>query len=106
MRPNTTEDLQDYLLNVDLDIDIWSRGRDAAAAGRLTDRMLKACYPFVEIEHKDTLKWNRVLKEHFEQNDNFQWPFLIRSSAVTIENYVFFQNREDRDLFDGLRYLY
>lgn len=86
---------------VDLDIDIWGRGRDAAAAGRLTLRMLKACYPYVgPID--DTGLWLRLTKavaEQFERNYNDQRVWMLK------ERHIFFQNKEDAEICRALQYL-
>lgn len=86
---------------VDLDIDIWGYGRDAAQAGRLSDRMLKACYPFVETKgFSKHIKFMTILTENFPYNHNNQNVYLVR------RGFIVFQNKEDAELFRALIYIY
>lgn len=91
----------------ELDIDIWSNGRDAANAGRFTTRMLKAYYPFVELNRELSLvkrgELLNILVEHFPDQINHQYTF--KTWTITEFIYVFFKSKEDADYFRGLLYV-
>lgn len=97
-------------LHVDLDIDIWGRGRDAAKAGRLTNPMLRAAgYPYVDLFEtpkyfKDSTLVKKILEDHYEPDIYGQKPYLIRKDHLVF--YVFFQSKEERDMFKVLMLLY
>lgn len=87
---------------VDLDIDIWGRGRDAAQAGRHSEPMMKACYPYVELPPNLPLtKLIAILKEHFSELNAFDQRTYYHNWSC-----IFFQSREDAELFRGLLYVY
>jgi hypothetical protein len=91
---------------VDLDIDIWGYGRDAAAAGLFTTASLKAAYPYVEVPDVWLYPWgklNTMLDEHFPLNHNDQRVF--KTWIQQRPGYVFFQNREDAEFCRGLFYI-
>lgn len=84
-----------------LDLDIWARGRDAAQAGRITERMLEGAYPNIEIRtNTDRDKIKLICTEHLEPNHYGQQVWRIDG------HHVFFISTEDRDLCRGLLYLY
>ena len=88
------------MVDTQLDIDIWGYGRDAAQAGRLTTKMLKACYPFIEAgDGRMQRKLMAAVRGHLEHNHAGQEQFLVR------ENYVFFQSKEDMQFVRALLYV-
>lgn len=87
---------------VDIDIDIWGRGRDAARGGLITENaMMAAGYPSIEIPSKDIdHKMSRILRENLERNHNGQLVWYCTGKRL------FFQSQEDRDLCRALLYIY
>jgi hypothetical protein len=86
---------------VDIDIDIWGRGRDAAKAGRITERAMLAGYPSIEIPSQDINdKMCLIIADNLERNHNGQPVYRFFGLRV------FFQYQEDRDLCRALLYIY
>jgi hypothetical protein len=84
---------------VDIDIDIWRYGR--TQNGRLDMSYLHANYPHVPIKNEVArMKVGAILFNHFDRNHFDQDPWLIRQDCV------YFQEREDAELFRALLYIY
>ncbi|ESX17908.1 hypothetical protein X766_16105 [Mesorhizobium sp. LSJC255A00] len=88
--------------SVDLDIDLWGRGR--GVNGQLGNQWLRDHYPHVDLYGtkfgKNEPRTLEILQEFFERDHNEQYPFLLRFGVV------FFQEKEQADLFRGLLYIY
>ncbi len=86
---------------VDIDIDIWGRGRDATKAGQITERAMLAGYPSIEIPSQDINdKMCLIIADNLERNHNGQRVY--RFFGI----HIFFQSQEDRDLCRALLYIY
>lgn len=86
---------------VDIDIDIWGRGRDAAGAGRITEKAMLTGYPSIEIPSQDINdKMCLIIADNLERNHNGQVVYRF------VNSHIFFQSQEDRDLCQGLLYIY
>jgi hypothetical protein len=88
--------------SVDIDVDLWGKGR--GVNGQLGNQWLRDHYPHVDLSgtkfHRDQVTTLKILKEYFELDHNDHYPFLLRLGVV------FFQEKEQADLFRGLLYIY
>ena len=85
---------------VDIDIDIWRYGRDPH--GRLNVKYLKAGgYPYIKLDNtKMQEKMSLIIYDNLQPGQNGLREYVI------IGGYAFFYSKDDRDLCQGLLYIY
>ncbi|AZO48082.1 hypothetical protein [Mesorhizobium sp. M4B.F.Ca.ET.058.02.1.1] len=90
------------MTHVDIDVDIWRDGRNVH--GLFDNGLLRDSYPYIDYSGtkflKDQVSLKNILFETFEPDFNGLYPFMLRN------RFVFFQTKEDAELFRGLLYIY